>query len=380
VKITIVQGAFLPVPPLLGGAIEKMLFRLGQVFARRGHQVVHISRTFEGLPAEETIMGVRHIRIPGFNTVRPLIFLKLMDMAYTLRALRVLPAADIIISNTFWLPILSRDPLRGRIYVHVARFPKGQMRFYHNAARIQALSRAIEKAIIDQDPRIKDKVLVIPNFVEKKISDAEIKELFERREKKILYVGRIHPEKGIGLLIDAFRQLAGSGFSGWRLELVGPWQIRSGGGGDNYLACLQKKAEDIREHVDWVGPIFSDKELAARYMKASLFVYPSLAEKGEAFGVAPLEAMSCGCPVLVSGLECFKDYIKDRETGFIFDHWAKDPISALSRRMEEALESKELLFKIGENGYNKSSEYDIERVADMYLADFEKLTGQKTVA
>jgi hypothetical protein len=36
-RITIVQGAFLPVPPVLGGAVEKIWFALGKEFASRGH-------------------------------------------------------------------------------------------------------------------------------------------------------------------------------------------------------------------------------------------------------------------------------------------------------------------------------------------------------
>ena len=39
-KITIVLGAFFPVPPIKGGAVEKIWFALGQEFARRGHDVV----------------------------------------------------------------------------------------------------------------------------------------------------------------------------------------------------------------------------------------------------------------------------------------------------------------------------------------------------
>ena len=42
-KITIVLGAFFPVPPIMGGAVEKVWFALGQEFARRGHEVVQIS-------------------------------------------------------------------------------------------------------------------------------------------------------------------------------------------------------------------------------------------------------------------------------------------------------------------------------------------------
>ena len=66
-KITIVMGAFLPVPPIMGGAVEKVWLALGQEFARAGHEVVQISRAVPQLPAAEMIEGVRHIRVPGFD-------------------------------------------------------------------------------------------------------------------------------------------------------------------------------------------------------------------------------------------------------------------------------------------------------------------------
>ena len=64
-KITILQGAFLPVPAIRGGAIEKAWERLGREFVKLGHQVTHISRLCDGLPKEEEIEGVHHIRIEG---------------------------------------------------------------------------------------------------------------------------------------------------------------------------------------------------------------------------------------------------------------------------------------------------------------------------
>jgi len=52
IRIAIIQGAFLPSPPLLGGAVEKVWHALGREFAVNGHDVVHISRQYDGL--EET--------------------------------------------------------------------------------------------------------------------------------------------------------------------------------------------------------------------------------------------------------------------------------------------------------------------------------------
>ena len=56
-KITILQGAFLPVPPLRGGAIEKAWQGLGEAFVETGHEVTHISRLWGDLPAREKIRG-----------------------------------------------------------------------------------------------------------------------------------------------------------------------------------------------------------------------------------------------------------------------------------------------------------------------------------
>ena len=84
-KITIVLGAFFPVPPIMGGAVEKVWFALGQEFARRGHEVVQISRMHPALPQTENIEGVKHIRVPGFSQPRSMLWLKFLDLIYSWR-------------------------------------------------------------------------------------------------------------------------------------------------------------------------------------------------------------------------------------------------------------------------------------------------------
>jgi len=89
-NITILQGAFLPIPPILGGAVEKIWLALGKEFVRRGHQVTHVSRQHETLVREESIEGVHHIRVPGFDTPGSLVRLKWRDLIYSRRVLKVL--------------------------------------------------------------------------------------------------------------------------------------------------------------------------------------------------------------------------------------------------------------------------------------------------
>ena len=164
-RITILQGAFLPVPPLRGGAVEKMWFELGKQFSQQGHRVCHVSRSFPGLPPEELIEGVRHVRVQGSDTHSNGKYLKLLDLLYSLRALRVLPPADILITNTFWLPILAagRQHQLGLIVVDVQRMPKGQIRFYRRAACLRANSSAVAQAIAAEAPQLAGLIRTIPN-------------------------------------------------------------------------------------------------------------------------------------------------------------------------------------------------------------------------
>jgi glycosyltransferase involved in cell wall biosynthesis len=370
-KITIILGAFLPVPPTMGGAVEKMWYALAQAFTQRGHEVVMVSRKMPDQPQEEIADGVRYLRVRGFNTPRSLVWLKLLDLLYSLRVRSILPPADILVTNTFWLPVLSRDPMRGKIYVHVGRYPKGQMRFYRRAARLQAPSSAIGRAIAAEAPQISGKVSVVPYPAPESTSGALPS--ISSRSKIILYVGRVHPEKGVHLLVDAFVRGTRAAFTDWKLMIVGPMETRFGGGGAEYLSALQRSAAESGDQVVFAGSIFNPAELEKAFRSARLFVYPSLGERGESFGLAPLEAMTHGCAVLASSLDCFGDFIRDRETGFVFDHRSKNPSESLRQKMEEVVSNEALLARVAESGHHKSVEYSLPRVADLFIADFSSL-------
>ena len=378
-KITIVLGAFFPVPPIMGGAVEKVWFALAQEFARRGHEVVQVSRAVPEFPRQETIAGVRHVRVPGFDTPRSLVWLKFLDLLYSIRTISILrsrrmselPKADVIVTNTFWLPFLLRNSKRGRVYVHVARYPKGQTRFYGNAARLQAPSQAVAGAIADEAPKLAGKIRMIP-YPAPSTSDHALLPTGER-EKLILFVGRVHPEKGVHLLVEAFASGARTVFADWKLMIVGPTDEKHGGGGASYLVDLKRFTANASDKIIFRGPIFDPTELEQTLAAARIFVYPSLAERGESFGLAPLEAMAQGCAVFVSDLACFHDFIRNGETGFIFNHRAANPAESLRAKIENVIVDPTLLSAVADAGYRKSAEYSLASVADQFLEDFNSL-------
>lgn len=318
-------------PPILGGAVEKMWFVLGKKFVLSGHEVTHISRSFKGLPNEEWLEGVRHIRVKGYNTPSSGLYLKFLDLLYTSRAKSLIPAdTDIIVTNTFWAPIVFSNKFKKKCMIDVARMPKGQMRLYKGSGRLRANSSAVVRAIKKElSPIDHRKVVMIPNPI-----PFENFPLINLNNKKpvILYAGRIHPEKGIELLIKAFRAVKGN----WKLKIVGPSEISAGGGGVLYLNKLKELAGHA--NVEFCEPIFNIDLLNMLYEQASIFAYPSIAEQGETFGLAPLEAMAWGCVPIVSDLSCFRDFIHHDINGIVFDHRQDNAVNLLS----EAIESLEV--------------------------------------
>ena len=370
-KITILHGAFFPVPPLLGGAIEKAWEALGQEFSKLGHEVTHISRKFESLPARSKSGNLQHIRVRGANACSNSLLLKLKEMPYVLRARKHLPKADILVTHAFWAPLLFSKKEYGKLYVHVGRYPKGQMALYKQAAILQAPTQAIAQSIRKQCPKAADRISVQPYPLSLPVP-AEIP--FENKEKIILYAGRIHPEKGIGELVQAWQKIKPETKNGWKLIIRGPWKTEQGGAGEQYLKELQKILNGDTEIFD---PIFDPSVLQEEYLKAKIFVYPSLAERGETFGLSVLEAMSAGCVPLLSGLSCFKDFTTPGINSIAFDHRAANRVEELAQTFSSVLFNQTKLKSLSEAALNTAKKFEITQVAQRYIDDFSKILSEK---
>ncbi|HZT53534.1 MAG TPA: glycosyltransferase family 4 protein [Gaiellaceae bacterium] len=163
-----------------------------------------------------------------------------------------------------------------------------------------------------------------------------------RRGRRILFIGRDEPRKGLSVLLAAFRRLPGEA----ELVLVGP----SGSFGERVRA-LGLIAEDALRH-----------ELA----RADVLAAPSLA--GESFGVVLLEAMAAGLPVVASDIAGYRDVLPP-EAGRLVP--PGDP-AALAAALAELLADRELRERMGEAGRRASARYAWPHIAERTLAAYER--------
>jgi poly(glycerol-phosphate) alpha-glucosyltransferase len=109
--------------------------------------------------------------------------------------------------------------------------------------------------------------------------------------RTLLYLGRLHPKKGLPNLILAWSRLKPATRDGWRLVIAG-WDERG------HQLALRRMATDLRidATITFPGPVFGEDKKAA-FHHCHGFILPSLSE---GLPMVLLEAWACGKPVLMT--------------------------------------------------------------------------------
>ncbi|HHP7237685.1 glycosyltransferase family 4 protein [Longibacter sp.] len=134
---------------------------------------------------------------------------------------------------------------------------------------------------------------------------------------RIVYVGRMEATKGIPLLLDAFERLP---VDDRELILVGNWTTR------RMRSYMQDRLGDPRIHLAPGDPL-------PAYHRADVFLHPTY-EDG--FGYAPVEALACGVPVIVTEDTGMKEYVVEGENGYVVPTGDVDPVIDRLLRLRES--------------------------------------------
>lgn len=378
-RITIATGPIFPVPAVRGGAVQRLWEGLAHEFAQCGHEVTIFAREFPGQAKEEVVNGIRYLRRGGYGQSTSIKRDLIKCFFYTMGVARHVPSGDVVVTNDFWMPAVLpwMNTKAGKVVVNANRFPKRQYGLYGGASAFAAASAAVADAIKMQSSAAERRTLVVPNGIDRIfLEQPACRDGRERMGSvRILFAGRIHPEKGLKLLAEALRLLHGnvSGVQPWECVLMGPVAQSEGGGGEKFAAELRRMLDGLP--VRFEAPVYDTFILRSVYDEADIFVYPSLADAGESFGLAPLEGMARGLVPVVSGLAVFREYLQPGVNGMVFDHRSGDAATKLAAALQELVADADKRRRMGTAGRIMAERFSPAAIAKKYLQLFEKVVS-----
>lgn len=174
----------------------------------------------------------------------------------------------------------------------------------------------------------------------------------------ILYVGPRDRYKNFDCLLRAYAAIP---------RLVEDFRLVCFGGG----ALHGEERNAIRQLGIPDGRVLqvsgSDRALAAAYRHASAFVYPSLYE---GFGIPPLEAMQCDCPVICSDRSSLPEVVG--KAAYLFDPTSPEALGAAMERLLYDAQLRELYIL---SGRERAAGFSWERCASQTLAVYRQHAG-----
>jgi glycosyltransferase involved in cell wall biosynthesis len=183
-----------------------------------------------------------------------------------------------------------------------------------------------------------------------------------RGKRLLLFLGRLHPKKGCDVLVQAFADLVDgraeeTGGAPWHLVLAGPDQA----GWHPELEAVVGRL-GLSGRVTFTGMLRGDQKWGA-FHAADLFVLPSHQEN---FGIAVVEALSCGVPVIVgSGVNIWREIVGDG-AGLVCEPKAKPLARALRLWCETSEEERAQARAGARNCFSRR--FEIQRAAESLVA------------
>ncbi len=276
------------------------------------------------------------------------------------------------------LPLVFTFHTQYREYTHYIPFPMETVQnFLKNAIDrwLQDFMRRCQHIIIPSesmretlvnDYGLKNNFTVIPTGIDLEAYHTASGEKIRKKwnwenDTVMISVGRLAPEKNWPLLLQA-TALVLKEVPRFRLALIGDGQDRKN------LEDLAKEL-GIRKRVTFAGSLLFSE--IPSYMKAAnLFGFASVTETQ---GLATLEAMAAGLPVVAVDASGTRDILKHGQQGYLVANTAE----ALAAGIKKLLSNPDRMQKFAEAAYKKAQSFNIERLTEKLLAVYEQAIRDK---
>jgi glycosyltransferase involved in cell wall biosynthesis len=338
-----VEYEFYPIIP------HKILGRLSRlhVLAGGGKLPAYASQSYY---VEYILMVARNVRTWNSEVVHIHNFTQFVPIVRKLN-----PQARIVLHmNCEWLTQLDYSMMDERI---------------SQADLVLGSSNYITELVKHRFPHHRQRCQTIYNGVDTNLFKPQVKagNNGKRNGHRILFVGRVSPEKGVHDLIQAFLQVLNT-YPDAKLDIVGPIgampkEFLVGVSEDSDVARLSDLYQadyystltglipaEFAHSIQFHGGV-PQAELVSFYNAADVIVNPSYSES---FGMSLIEAMACEKPVVATRVGGMVEILQDQEVGILVE---RGDIQALAESMVELLAAQEYRERLGKKGRRRVMEF-----------------------
>ncbi len=174
----------------------------------------------------------------------------------------------------------------------------------------------------------------------------------------LLYVGRLAPEKNLPLLLDTMEALSSDNID-CRLIIAGDGISRD--------SLITRARERLGSRVIWLGHIGHREELARLYANCDFFLHPN---PREPFGIAPLEAMASGIPLIAPNSGGLQEYANASNSG-LTDATGSGFASVICSLIRDNNKRQIMI----SSALQTARQFSLDAIADRYLNLYQKLVA-----
>lgn len=354
-----------------GGGIQHQIFGLAKELTKKGHEA-HILSRYEGY-GYRYLSGV-HIHGIKVRLSDPIISKLILSKKMKKKVLEIKP--DILyLSDIFTSFFLLRMSIP-KLYVTHNTFIDSYKKYAIQTNKLNFLLFNFKQKLEHFVMKNSDIVCPTNNSIEKWLKSKGVINTFvlphavepelyryNTHDKFIFYAGQFIDRKGVSYLLDAFDSLS-SEFDDYSLILRGF--------GRNKQELIKKasasRKSDRIKFLSWA----TKEELINDYANCTVSVLPSICES---FGIAVIEAMASGKPVIASNIIGPRDIITPGKDGFLFE---KENIEELKGYLKLILSDEKLRKKMGKNARKTvENKYTFNRTSEKFIRKCQELVKEE---
>jgi L-malate glycosyltransferase len=366
--------------PFESGA-ERQALAQGAELVRLGHRVHVVTLAMPGVPRIEDVQGIRVHREIHSSKIGPLFSLSFVaSAARVLRRLYNHESFDLIHTHQALWEGVAAGVARSTILRGVPTLVQPASSGYYGEA--EELSRMRGAGVLRRLILNNDAFVAISADIERqwRALGVPLQRMFKiasgvdsRRyapgtsladatlppRPRVLFTGRLHPQKNLDVLLDAWPAVS---------QATGACLVLVGHGPERERLEAKAAALGVGESIIFTGPV---EDVADALRAADVFVLPSVAE---GMSNSLLEAMATGLPCIASDIGGNQDLLGPGDAGILIadgspERWAQALIGLLNdptRRRRLATAARQRI----------DEEYNLERVVSRYIKLYRSLLGQ----